>query len=320
MTRLTNPVPAGEPTFAAIERCDDLTKLDAEIVIIGVPHGIPYPSTRPGDPSPAEGPAAIRAQSARYGRFFNNHDIDLGGPVLNNLPIRMVDCGDVIGEYDGGASNHARTEEAISLIRSRGAVPIVLGGDDSIPIPVMRSLDAVSEIGLIQFDAHLDFRDEVDGIREGWSSSIRRAAEMEHMGHITQIGLRGAGSASHQDIEDVVDHGNTLIPAREIQEQGSKAIAARLPISRHSYIAFDMDVMDPSIAPGVASTAFGGLTYWQASDLLQACAAQSTIVGANFAEVNPVFDPRGLTPTLTARLILNLIGAMARSGQFAHLA
>lgn len=320
MTDLIVPVPDSAVTFAARDRCVDLHRLDADIAIIGVPYGIPYPAADPAAPTPSAGPAAIRAGSQRYGRFFDHHDIDLGGSILNHRPIRIVDCGDVVGTPDGGATNHARTEEAIRLIRNRGAVPIVLGGDDSIPIPVMRGLDGDSDIELMHFDAHLDFRDEVYGIRDGWSSSIRRAAEMDHIGHITQIGVRGAGSARVQDVEDVIANGNRIISARTIEERGSEAVAHELPPMKHSYIAFDMDVMDPSIAPGVASTAFGGLTYWQASDMLQFTAERSIVIGANFTEVNPALDLRGITPVLTARLILNLIAAMARSDQFAHLA
>lgn len=319
MTHLIVPVPNGDPTFADRDRCEDLHTLDAEIAIIGVPFGIPYPSATPDAPSPSDGPAAIRQSSQRYGRFFDHYDIDLGGPILNGRPIRIVDCGDVYGTADGGAENHLRTEEAIRLIRSRGAVPIVLGGDDSIPIPIMRGLDGDTDVSLVHFDAHLDYRDEVYGIRDGWSSSIRRAAEMTHMGHIAQIGIRGAGSARIEDVDDAVAHGNTLMSAREIEDRGSRSIAGSLPAMDRSYIAFDMDVMDPSIAPGVASTAFGGLTYWQASDLLQATAQGSCVIGANFAEVNPALDPREITPTLTARLILNLIAAMARSDQFSHI-
>lgn len=320
MTTLVKPVDESEPTFAAIERCDDVSQLDAQIAIIGVPHGVPYPYANPNAPTPASGPSAIREHSARYGRFFANFDFDLGGPVLNGTSIRMVDCGDVNTTPDGGSANHELTADAIRAIRSAGAVPIVLGGDDSIPIGVMQGLDADSDISLVQFDAHLDFRDESYGIRDGWSSSIRRASEMAHFGKITQIGLRGAGSATIEDVEAARTHGNTFITQREIENDGIQATADRLQHMDAAYVAFDADVLDPSIAPGAASTAFGGMTYWQASELLQAVARRGTVVGANFAEVNAALDPSGRTANLIARLILNFVGAMVRSPQFAGFA
>lgn len=317
---LTNPVPEGDPTFAALDRCEDLSNVQADIAILGVAHGIPYPASSPDAPTPATGPAAIREHSARYGRFFHNFDFDLEGPLLGESGLHMVDCGDVDLTEDGGTANHERTAEVIRQLRAQDVVPIVLGGDDSIPIGVMRGLNGEQDVHLVQFDAHLDYRDEVYGIRDGWSSSIRRAAEMSHIGHITQVGLRGAGSASTQDVADARAAGNTFITAREIERGGVEAVQQHLPEGELVYIAFDMDVMDPSIAPGVASTAFGGLSYWQASELLRAVAQRNTIVGANFAEVNLAFDPRALTPTLAARLILNLVAAIARSREDAERA
>lgn len=310
--RNTIPVSGDMPTFAAVERCDDLTRLDADVAIIGVAHGIPYPYASLDAPTPATGPTAIREHSARYGRFFHNYDFDLNGPVLGDSSLRMVDCGDVNVTPDGGDANHALTANVIRKIRAANAIPIVLGGDDSIPIGVMRGLDGDTDVHLVQFDAHLDYRDVQYDIREGWSSSIRRAAEMDHIAHITQVGLRGAGSGTPEDVADARAAGNTFILARDIEAAGVASVVDALPEGKRVYIAFDLDVMDPSIAPGVASTAFGGLTYWQASELLQALASRNTIIGANFAEVNVAYDPRGLTATLTARLILNLVAAIAR--------
>lgn len=319
MSSLLTPVPTDAPTFAQVERCDDLSTIEAHIVVIGAPHGIPYPpapGAMPMDSSPADAPDAIRNASQRYGRFFTNHDIDLGGPVLAGQPIRVVDAGNVASTPDGGEENHQRTQEAVALIRSKGAVPVVLGGDDSIPIPVIRAFADVDALCLVQFDAHLDFRDEVEGIHDGWSSSIRRASEMANVTEIVQIGLRGAGSASDKDLRDAINARNSFVSAAEIYKNGIDKAVQKLPHAENYLITFDMDVMDPAIAPGVASTAFGGLDYWQATSLLWGVASRGKVVGIDFTEVNPGLDPRGLTPTLAARLILNLIGAMARSGQF----
>ena len=80
-------------------------------------------------------------------------------------------------------------------ILAAGALPIVLGGDHGVPIPVLRAFDGRGPITLVQIDQHIDWRDEVNGVREGLSSPIRRASEMEHIGQIFQIGLRATGSA-----------------------------------------------------------------------------------------------------------------------------
>lgn len=308
------PVPLGRPTFADFPRCDDLESLDAQIAIIGVPYGVPASMESSQAPSSAA-PAAIREESLRFGKYLTHHDIDLGGPLLNNRTIRVVDCGDVAMTPGDLTANSAATTKVIRKIRTKGAVPIILGGDHSIPIPVMRAYDAVGSMCVVQIDAHMDFRDEVNGVKEGLSSSIRRASELEYVNGIVQVGLRGVGSAREQDVVDAQNHQNIIISAAEIYRNGIDAAIKRLPPADRFYITFDMDGMDPSIAPGVNSPAFGGLDYWQATELLSSIARQGLVVGMDMVEVAPHLDTRGLTGMLAARLILNLVGAMARSGQ-----
>lgn len=314
MTHPITPVPSGRPTFADLPRCNDLGSLDAHIAIVGIPYGTPASMEASRSPS-SEAPAAIREESLRFGKYFDHHDIDFDGPILDGKNIRIVDCGDVAmvpGDY---GANSATATEAIRAIRAAGAVPIVLGGDHSIPIPVMRACDNVGSMSIVQFDAHLDYRDEVNGVREGLSSSIRRATELGYVADIVQIGLRGIGSARVQDVQDSIDRRNVLIKASEIYGRDISETIAKLPASGNAYITFDMDAMDLPIAPGVNSPAFGGLDYWQATWLLTAVAERCTVVGMDMVEVAPRHDHRGMTSILAARLILNLIAGMARSGQ-----
>lgn len=314
MTDLVTPVPTGKPTFAGLPRCEDIASLDAHIAIIGVPYGIPASMEASRAPS-SEAPDAIRAESLRFGKYFDHHDIDLGGPILAGRDIRVVDCGDVSMRPGDNAANSATTTEAIRAIRAAGAVPFILGGDHSIPIPVMRAYDDIGTMCVVQFDAHLDYRDEVNGVKEGLSSSIRRASELDYVGDIVQIGLRGLGSARDQDVQDAMERRNIFITAAEMYKNGLDEVTKRLPQADNYYITFDMDVMDPSIAPGVNSPAFGGIDYWQATGLLWAVARRGRIVGLDMVEIAPRVDTRGLTSMLAARLMLNLLGAMTRSGQ-----
>lgn len=311
---LITPVSLGRPTFADVPRCTDLDTLEADIAIIGVPYGIPYTMETSRNPS-SEAPAAIRDESLRYGKYITHHDVDLEGPLLDNRDIRIVDCGDVTMSPGNLEANSAATTEVIRTILHRGAVPFVLGGDHSIPIPVMRAYDAIGSMCVIQIDSHLDFRDEVNGIREGLSSPIRRASEHAWVGEIVQIGLRGVGSARPEDVAAAKAHGNIIIPAHDVRRNGISAVMDAIPDAENYYITFDMDGVDFSIAPGVTSTAFGGLDYWQATDLLQGVAHKGHVVGFDMVEIVPRLDIRGITSNLAARLILNLIGAMARSGQ-----
>lgn len=318
MSHLMKPIAADQPTFAGSDRCDDLDTLEADIAIIGTPYGVIYPSYTER-PRYSDGAESIREHSQKFGKFREHYDFDLGGTMLNGRPIRIVDCGDVVGDPDGGSENHAKVEEAVRKIRSKGASVITLGGNDGTSTPIMRGLDARSNVSIVHFDAHLDYRDEVEGLNDGWSSSQRRASEMDHMGNATHLGLRGVGSARPQDVEDALAHGNRFITAREIHERGGREVGNTLPHSDDIYIHFDVDVMDLAIAPGAGAPAFGGLDYWQATDLLQATTGRGNVIAAHFSSFIPDLDPSGLTSKLVAQLIMNLISAMVRSEQFGSM-
>lgn len=315
MTNLTTPIPADQPTFAGSDRCHDLDSLEADIAIIGTPYGVIYPSYTER-PRYSDGAESIRQHSQKFGKFRDHYDFDLGGTMLNDRPLRIVDCGDVVGDPEGGSENHDRVEEAVRRIRSKGASVITLGGNDGTSTPIMRGLDASSDVSIVHFDAHLDYRDEVEGLNDGWSSSMRRASEMAHMGNAVHLGLRGVGSARPQDIHDAEAHGNRFVTAREIHERGGREVGETLPHRGDTYIHFDVDVMDLAIASGAGAPAFGGLDYWQATDLLQATAGRGKVIAAHFSSFIPDLDPSGLTSKLVAQLIMNLISSMARSEQF----
>src|SRR5690554_6792738 len=93
-SQLISPIPSGSPSFLGSERCHDLSELDADIAIIGVPFGVPYDMAGMRSPS-APAPAALRAASQRFIRNLNSYDFDLGGPLFAGRDVRIVDCGDV---------------------------------------------------------------------------------------------------------------------------------------------------------------------------------------------------------------------------------
>ena len=318
MTELTTQIPPNMPTFAGVERCDDLHAIDADIAVIGTPYGVIYPSYTER-PRYSEGAESIRQHSQKFGKFREHYDFDLGGTMFDGKPIKIVDCGDVIGDPDGGSENHERVAEAVRIIRNSGATVITLGGNDGTSTPVMEGLDANMGVSIVHFDAHLDYRDEVEGLTDGWSSSMRRASEMEHMLSPIHLGLRGLGSARPDDVHDAAANGSTFVTAREIYDRGGKSVAASLPKMDDIYIHFDVDVMDLAIASGAGAPAMGGIDYWQATDLLTGTANSGRVIGAHFSSFIPSLDPSGITSMLVAQLIMNLISAMARSEQFEHL-
>lgn len=308
------PVPTGRPTFLDVPRCVDLNTLDAHVAILGVPFGVPYDLTYAAAASVA--PRAIREQSARYSPAYRTHyDFDFQGDLFAGRAVKIVDCGDVAMVPGRWEENTRAATAAVKAILDRGAVPIVLGGEDSTPIPVLRGYDGRGPICLIQLDAHLDWRDEVDGIREGLSSTMRRASEMPWVRGMVQIGLRGIGSARAREFDEARQYGSVLVGAEELHRIGVERVLDRIPTRDAYYITLDADALDPAIAPGVWGPAFGGLTYYETTHVLRGIAQKGRVVGFDVVEVVPSVDLQQITSRLAARLIMNLIGALAHTAQ-----
>lgn len=283
--------------------------LKADIAIVGIPHGTPY---RAGGASHSAGsPAALRAAAARYGDKHNHHDFDLGGPLLPGDRIRIADCGDVAGDPADAPGNRARATGAVRSIIDAGAVPVVLGGDDSVVIPFLAAFEDRGPICVVQVDAHIDWRDDVAGERYGYSSPMRRASEMPWIAHMVQIGIRGVGSARHAELADAERWGSKIVTARALHEIGVEAALRHVPEGARCVVTIDCDGLDPSVMPAVAAPAPGGMTYWQTVDLIHGVARRGRIVGLDLVELAPARDPQGLGALTAARIVCNAIGAIA---------
>jgi agmatinase len=293
----------------------DLDNLNADIAIIGIPFGDPY-SMGEASNDQAFAPTHIRQHCGRALRGLDRYDFDIGGTLLDGKDIKVVDCGDVIGIAKDVAGNHARSEQAIRKILAVGALPIVLGGDHAIPIPVFRAYEGRGPITLIQVDAHVDWRDVFHGVSDGLSSVIRRASELKHVDEIYQIGLRSAGSARLEEVEAALAYGAHLIPDIELQEVGMKTILDRIPDGGNYYLTIDADGVDPTIMPAVAGPAPGGVNYPQMRTLIQGLVKKGNVVGMDIVEITPSRDVNGITAVTAGRFICNLIGSAVRAGYF----
>jgi agmatinase len=316
--RLTSPPKHGHPTFLFSELATDLEALQADIAFLGIPYGSAY-SVADISNDQSNGPTALRQASDRIVRSLERYDFDVGGPLYDGRDIRAVDCGDVRADVHDLKSHVGRAEQAVRKILAAGALPIVLGGDHAIPIPVLRAFEGRGPITLVHIDQHLDWRDEVGGVRDGLSSPIRRASEMEHIGEIFQIGIRATGSARAQEVEAARAYGAHIVTAYELHDVGMEAILARIPDGGRYYITVDLDGMDPAIAPAVAAPMPGGVTYAQARKLIHGLVNKGRVVGMDVVEITPKDDVNQITCITAGRLIVNLIGMAVRAGYFERL-
>ncbi len=314
---LTTAPKTGHATFLYSELATDLDHLQADIAFLGIPYGDAYSFAEIVNDQ-TNMPAAMRRATDRIVRSIERYDFDLGGPLYDGRPIRTVDCGDIIGDFRDLTAHYVKAEAAIRKIRAAGAMPIVLGGDHGVPIPVLRGLDGDGPITLIQIDQHLDWRQEVNGVTTGYSSPIRRASEMAHVGEIFQIGLHGTGSARIEEVEAARAYGAHLVTSYEVHERGMQAVLDRIPAGGRYYLTIDLDGIDPAIAPGVAGPCPGGLTFPQVRTLIHGLVGKGRVVGMDVVEITPRSDVNQITCITAGRFVVNMIGAAVRAGYFAR--
>jgi agmatinase len=219
--------------------------------IIGVPYGEPYA----GEPVPndqAAAPAAIRAQSRQFCDGPEQWDFDLGAPLGRRVGSHCFDGGDCAHPKGDFAAYFADTVARLMLLLRRTRFVAVLGGDHGATIPVLHALEAVGRpVHVVQIDAHLDWRHEVGGVRLGCSSPMRRASELPCVCGITQIGLRGTGSARTEEVDAALAYGARLFTAQAVHRDGLDPVLAHLAGKGPYYLTIDADGLDPAAMPGV---------------------------------------------------------------------
>lgn len=293
-------------TFLGLPACADLAATAGKVVLIGAGACTSYASV---GAYCAGGPAAIRAAAARYAANLNHWNFDLGGPTF---PAgNAVDAGDLPVVDGAGAANRERIGQAVSQVLAAGGVPVMLGGDDSVPLPMIGAYSG-RQIVILQIDAHIDWREEVQGERLGLSSTMRRASELPHVAGIIQVGQRGIGSARPEDIEAALAWGVNFVPAYELAIGGIERALEAIPEGSDIVISFDVDALDPGILPAAIGRTAGGLSYGEALRLIKGASGRGRIVGFNLVEFMPERDIDGIGAMVAAQLLAAAMGVIAR--------
>ena len=294
-------------TFLGVPECRDLRRFDAGIVLLGADCATPYPSA--GDYCRG-GPAAIRAGAADYSANRGHLNFDLGGV---GWPEGMVvDAGDLPQDPADAAGNRARIFGAFEQILEGGAIPVLLGGDDSVTIPALEAFGARGNFTVVQVDAHIDWREQVAGERLGLSSVMRRASEMRHVGPIIQIGQRGLGSARQGELDAARAYGATLVPGGEVATRGVARALEAVERDARVIVCLDFDALDPAIMPAVIARTAGGLGYWTVLELFAGVLAKARIAGLVATEFMPGRDIDGIGAGTAAQLLTSILGLLAR--------
>ncbi|MEP6785180.1 MAG: arginase family protein [Sphingomonadales bacterium] len=246
-------------------------------------------------------PHAIRAALASdHGNAAAESGIELGLDVLledvGNLPL-----GDTLSDT---ASDDALVRDAVSDAAGRKVLPIVLGGDHAVSVPVVVALAAAhGPLDILHFDAHADLYDDFGGDPRSHASPFARILESGHARRLVQVGIR---TLNRHCREQVARFGVEVVEMRHFSVDAVPVLDGPL------YISIAMDGFDPSVAPGVAHLEPGGLTVREVLDVLTRQTAP--LVGADIVELCPPRDPTGVTAILAAKLVRELAALYVRNG------
>jgi agmatinase len=288
----------------------------ADVAVLGIPYdgGVGF---RPGA---AQAPARLRAISASSALVSEE------GYVVDQTRFHVRDAGDVPAPLDPSGvpdgSEAARVAyfgrvEAAAAAEMRTAFLLAIGGDHSVHIPLARAFAArhPAGYGTVLLDAQPDLFDVYEGSKTSHACPLRRALETGALRaeHLLILGTR---SYNPVEIAFMKEAGIRFVPARELQRMGVEAAVslarARLAGVPVVYLTVDIDVADPSCAPGTGYPVAGGLTSRELIDLTRGLVEALPVRAMDLVEVAPPLDPGGVTEWLALQLIFESFAALAR--------
>lgn len=254
--------------------------------------GVPFDAQSSYLRGAAEAPAKIReALACDASNRWTETGVDLGAAGV------YEDRGDL--EFSGGDA-FATVERGVDEIFRQGKRPVCLGGDHSITYPIVKAVARKhSGLTIFHFDAHPDLYDEFEGNRLSHACPFARIMEAGLAKRLVQVGIRTINRHQREQAQKF---------GVEVIEMLALPAHDKLKANGPVYVTFDMDVLDPAFAPGSSHREPGGMSVREAIAHLHAI--QGEIVGADLVEFNPARDVDGLTATVAAKILKEILGKM----------
>ncbi|MBU2732654.1 MAG: agmatinase [Candidatus Pacebacteria bacterium] len=275
--------------------------------------GVPFDGGTTNRAGARQGPREVRNQSTLIRR--THHASGISPYDL----INVADIGDAPTNPFSIETSLQLIEDFFKDIKSSGAIPITVGGDHLITLPILRALAREAPIGLIHFDAHSDTNDSYfGGSRYTHGTPFRRAIEEGLLDpkRVIQLGIRGS-SYDANELQWAKEQGVTIRYIEDIMATGLDAImdeAIAVAGEERVYLSFDIDVIDPSMAPGTGTPEIGGLTTREAQLMLRRLQGVD-IIGADVVEISPPFDMSNMTALVGATLMFEILCLVASRHQ-----
>lgn len=297
----------GIPTFFRTPYTQDLTDTDIGLI------GIPYDGGVTNRSGARHGPRAVRDQSSLLRRINGTTGF------MPFAAARVRDLGDAWieqpYEIEGAlAEIHAFVQTVVDA----GVVPVSVGGDHSIALPILRAVASRGPVGMIHIDAHSDTGDDYLGSRFHHGAPFRRAVDEGLLDpkRVIQIGIRG--TTNDPDMWGFSQRsGMRVLGMDEFQDRGwayAMEEARRVVGDGPVYLTYDIDSLDPSQAPGTGTPEAGGIMMIEALRLLRGLRGLN-FVGGDLVEVAPSFDVGTLTSFNAASLLFEILCLVTEAWQ-----
>jgi len=305
------PVDASQvPRFADVATFLRTRRIDAndeiDIGLLGVPFDIGL-NYRGG---PREGPSAVR----QAGRVIRQQH-----PTSGIAPYELCNVADIgdapFNPMDKDVSIQ-QIQDHFAGLRGMGIRPLAIGGDHTIPLPILRALAADGPVGILQIDSHADTLEHLCGTTVNHATFMRRGVDegLIDPQRVIQLGLRGSRFGS-DDIAYGIDAGFDIITFDDYEAMGRAAAIERIRSTLGQgplYVTLDIDGLDPSYCPGTPVPEIGGITPRDAQVIFRALEGMD-VIGADICEVAPCYDPTGVTALTAANLMFELLCVMAKA-------
>jgi guanidinobutyrase len=251
------------------------------------------------------GPRQIRAESTLL-RPYN-----MGTRAAPFESLQVADIGDIPTNPYNLDDSVQRIETAFVDILKHNCRPLCLGGDHTITLPILRAIrQHHGPVGLVHVDAHADINDRMFGEPVAHGTTFRRAFEegLLQGQRVVQIGLRGTGYSA-ADFDWSRQQGFRVVQAEECWHRSLTPLMEEVREQMGDspvYLSFDIDSLDPSLAPGCGTPELGGLTGIQALEIIRGCSGLN-LIGGDLVEVSPPYDPSGNTALVAANLLFEML-------------
>lgn len=296
-------------TFMRLPHTSELAGLDVALL------GIPFDGGTSYRSGSRFGPRDIRQNSSLI-RPYN--------PALQVSPfdvLKVADVGDVDVNPIGIEDTFSRAEHAVGEILDAKVIPLCVGGDHSLSLPILRAVaKRHGPVGMVHFDSHQDMWEEYFGNKYFHGTPFRRAIEEKLLDtkRMIQIGIRGP-LYGPEDFDFGKKHLVRVITADQVAQVGVAWVKEQMLAVRGGpvYLSFDIDGVDPAFAPGTGTPEVGGLTSREALELVRALVGLQ-LVGADMVEVSPPYDHAGITSMLAANIMFEILSVIAATRMQTH--